>query len=975
MKKLKRMKSNTSDLGERNLLTRVKIVNSFNLSDEAFLKKYYCDRETLFRICLPSFKKLLREKSEVKFISLYLFNLKKFSNLLKSNCEDNMNPQKNTDNYIKLLKYVSENINYESNYSNRLIMRYGDKGDKYYIILHGLVSIIIPFKINIELSFHEYSRYIALLLLYKEFELAKIMLRDNKSAYTIDLPEIKFIIKYMNRNNIEELFGKDNKKKYVYSYSIKNKRIDKNINKQKIQISKYLSTKKLEIYEEEKNIDNENAEKFEKFMSRYLNRNESFLFRRMKYNDYFSEMDENPITPDAYINRLKNYKNFYFNDPKLSRYTNNQLNEKKKSIFIYEYQEIIQLETGEMFGDMALNNSSTKRTATIISLVDTHFGCLNREIYKSIKESSEKNRKNMINFIYNIKLFNNINYNTMEDKYFNYFAFKFAVMDEYILKKGSINSNLIIIKNGTFEISFKGNLNDIYNLMDYYKESYKENFSNLDEKKYKLDNYLIKKINKLILNKLKIKQLLSAEKDKNPELKLFLTNNTSILGLRETEKKKGNDFLSFFDIKCISNEGEYFLLDKRIFYRQIYGIDSKTQEETKLYVKEFVEKTINRFVHILYSKMWSILTKNDMKIFKSIKRFSFVDDEKKNMENNNLMHEIGLDFDYMNKYNLTDIECIIDKILIKYNEDAFDYKGNSTYLYNFCEKNNKMVSQKKNMIKLDNEKYDSNKFKAIFQGFKTNKQKNYIKLINSQKNISLINKGNSEIIKINKNNKSTNLINYNNNVIKEKRKSIFTPKTMKNSKTCSTFYDDKKTESFNSEIIKNKKSRNINLKKDKDKFYYNRENTKNFLFLPKGKSIEPYNTVYNISNKPSKIPGNNNNSINNKYSSLFKRVDLSIDFDSIKKNSNIWNNLPINKIYYKYSKIFDRKDSYKYNRRCISAKHSNNSYISFLDSSQIGKDYIEQRKEYILRNTRYLFTRNKNMTLYKRIKKKVDKNV
>ena len=218
-------------------------------------------------------------------------------------------------------------------------------------------------------------------------------------------------------------------------------------------------------------------------------------------------------------------------------------------------------------------------------------------------------------------------------------------------------------------------------------------------------------------------------------------------------------------------------------------------------------------------------------------------------------------------------------------------------------------------------------------------------------------------------------MNYNNNVIKEKRKSIFTPKTMKNSKTCSTFYDDKKTESFNSEIIKNKKSRNINLKKDKDKFYYNRENTKNFLFLPKGKSIEPYNTVYNISNKPSKIPGNNNNSINNKYSSLFKRVDLSIDFDSIKKNSNIWNNLPINKIYYKYSKIFDRKDSYKYNRRCISAKHSNNSYISFLDSSQIGKDYIEQRKEYILRNTRYLFTRNKNMTLYKRIKKKVDKNV
>ena len=65
------------------------------------------------------------------------------------------------------------------------------------------------------------------------------------------------------------------------------------------------------------------------------------------------------------------------------------------------------------------------------------------------------------------------------------------------------------------------------------------------------------------------------------------------------------------------------------------------------------------------------------------------------MENNNLMHEIGLDLDYMKKYNLSDIEYIIDKILNKYNEDAFDYKGNTTYLYNFCEENNKMVSQKK----------------------------------------------------------------------------------------------------------------------------------------------------------------------------------------------------------------------------------------------------------------------------------------
>ena len=53
------------------------------------------------------------------------------------------------------------------------------------------------------------------------------------------------------------------------------------------------------------------------------------------------------------------------------------------------------------------------------------------------------------------------------------------------------------------------------------------------------------------------------------------------------------------------------------------------------------------------------------------------------------------------------------------------------------------------MLKLDNKKYDSNKFREIFQGFKTNKEKNYIKLINSQKYNSL-NKSTNEIIKVQK---------------------------------------------------------------------------------------------------------------------------------------------------------------------------------------------------------------------------------
>ena len=52
---------------DRNNRIRSKIINSFDLSDEIFIKKYYCDRESLFQVCLPYFQSQIREKTEKKF--------------------------------------------------------------------------------------------------------------------------------------------------------------------------------------------------------------------------------------------------------------------------------------------------------------------------------------------------------------------------------------------------------------------------------------------------------------------------------------------------------------------------------------------------------------------------------------------------------------------------------------------------------------------------------------------------------------------------------------------------------------------------------------------------------------------------------------------------------------------------------------------------------------------------------------------
>lgn len=991
----------TRELGERNLLIRVKIINSFNLAEEVFLKKYFCDRETLFLICLPSFKKLLREKSDIKFISLYLSNLKKFITLLKNINEDSNNNNNNNtikqtneekDKYLKILRYVSEHIIYEKFSSKRIIMRYGDIGDKYFIILHGIVSILIPIKVNMQLTFNEFSRYIARLILYREYELAKITMRENKHIYNIDLPDIKFIIRYINKNIDDDTNEKeDGPLKLNFYYQSRSIKSTKNIHKQKLgnKISKYLITnvdeeenRNLEV---QKMIETENASKVERFMTKYLTKEEFLLYEEMKQNDKYIENDndENAITPEIYINRLKNFKisnninehqqrrkssihyyhtpltksskkiNFIFKEKEENdNYEHLQASHNKNTVYIYEYQEVIQLETGEMFGDTALSNSSSKRSATIISLVDSYFGCLNKEIYNSIKGSNDKNKKNMINYLIHTKIFKSISYKTIEDKYLNFFAFKNSVMDEYIIKREEINSNIIIIKSGSFEISFNGNIKDVFDLINCYRD----NFSDLNEKKYEMSDTIFRKIYKLNENRRKIEKLFGEEKDIMNELKLFIINSSSIFGLKESEKLiENNKYLSFYDIKCLSSEGEYVLLDKRIFYRQIYGTDFKVKEETRTYIKEFAEKAINRLIHLLYAKIWNILTKNDMKNFKNIKKLSHVGEESK--KNNNLMHEIGLDFNYMNRYNLTDIECIIEKMLNKYNEEAFDNRNLAVYVYNYFE-NAKITSvQEKNMLRLEDEVCDTKKLNSLFKHLKSKQKKNNFQLLNTKRHNSIVSKPKSKVINNEKvknpfYNSSTNNIRGNEKIKNRLDKSNY------------SYIDDKK---------KNLSQRNVGNRNKRNYFMNNRINydiSKNLSSgLSQGTMMDSFFSDVSVNCNLC----NYNNACISKINYNIKKNNSDIDFETITGLKLNLNNI----IDQKMSKLFGGNEKYKslYNR-CFSSRHNNNSKISIFDSNKYRKElYEDKRKQYVLKNTRSLFTRNKNFVQYKRRRKREDKNV
>ena len=1013
-------------LNERDIMTRIRIINAFKLNEEAFLKKYFCDRDTLFNICLPSFKKLFREKADIKFISLYLSNLKKFITLLKNINEENTNnaTQKQNinqkDKYLKLLKYVSEHVSYEPFSSKRLVMRYGELGSKFYIILHGVVSILIPIRVNLQMTFFEFSKYIANLLLYKEFELAKIAMRENKHVFRLDLPDMKYIINYFNKNNDEEDDSYIAKNRAPLSI-LKVIRSEKSIQATRIvhKMSRYFkdntnnsNTNNLEdkSIEEDKALEAEYVQKIEKFLKLCLPKEKYKLLEEVRTQRPELEKDDGTeLSSETYINRLKIYKynldnNTNQESPKEKLIKKNQaarriarsktslvnldkdnmqeshenylLNNNKNSVYIYEYQEIIQLETGDMFGDTALGSATSKRTATIIAATDCHFGCLNKDIYNYIKFSNDKNRRNNINYICRTRIFKSLKYKTIEEKYINYFAFKNCVKDEDLVKYGEINHNIIIIKSGKFEINIKGGINNIFDLINEYKKNF------LQSKEFGLSDNLVRKIMKLNANKNKIQKLLGTNYSRNIDekindniYKLFLINSSSIFGFRENEKKQKDNYISFFEIKCTSSEGEYILLDKKIFYRQMYSTDFKVKEETRIYIKEFTEKTINRLVHVLYSKIYFLLSKNNLRFLKRMKILSGIHETNKNEENeyNSLIDEFKLDYNYMNKYDLTDIECIIDKILNKYNEEDFDNENINNGLYNENEKNSLF---KKNTIKLGEEKYNIDNSNSLFKQLRNKNKMNSLKLANFKKynKLKLKKNSNNNIIfgrKLSNTDKIQKLFNFYSD------KKIDKSRDIKYTKIKSSSFSEEKKPSFLSENkIKNRRKFNLILGSNNNNNKSSNINSNNISksaslgFL--GKSSESFMSDINISCNYANFGNACISKLNFNFNN-FKRDNSMSSFETSKSNKN-----------FKIDKLIDVRSNpllgsgEKYRaeiERCLSAKNSNHSSISIFDSTQMSKNsYSERRKKYLLKCVRDIWTRNSPIVLYKR-KNKYDKNV
>ena len=265
-----------------------------------------------FSIIKTILSKFQKDNTDIYILSHYLKILKNFMNSILQDQPDDFD-------YISLLKKISEDLKCEEYAKNTLMMKIGDIGKKFYVIISGSVSVLVPKIINVLMTRQQYIYHLKLLYSLGEYILLDRTFKNNLSTF----PDFK-------SNDLEKLKNKMKKK-------LKNK---------------------------------------------------------ISFNQ--EEEEDKNITLDKFLYKINGE---YI-------YTEKMFTHETK---IVGYYKVIDLNQGSSFGEYALINDDQQRTASIFVNQNSSFAVLSSVVYKKCLQSiQENNKKKDINFVFNLKIFNQI---------------------------------------------------------------------------------------------------------------------------------------------------------------------------------------------------------------------------------------------------------------------------------------------------------------------------------------------------------------------------------------------------------------------------------------------------------------------------------------------------------------------------------------------------------------------------------------
>ena len=378
----------------------------------------------------------------------------------------------------------------------KVLFKIGDKGDRFYFILSGKITILKPREIKTKMNLEEYLYYLLILIKEKEDYLFHESVLNNCTQIPITTAEeVKSVYKIIFLINLKK--------------KLENGTIDNNI-----QLKNYF----------DKNYQSFHEYNLEKNDLELLEQKKLKIGGNKQWNIYILQNCNLTKSDLRILGRYKQYN-------------------EKKNIVCYAYDSFLYLGPGFFFGDAALEVKVNKRNATIRAEEDTVLGFLKSVDYSNMIAPQRKIEKmKEINFLVNNFFFKYINIPIFEKNLFHLFTLNEKNRGSILFDCGSIPKYLIFLKEGILSLNIQCSIIEIINII--------ENICNRFINKYSEEV-----IKKKIITKEKI-NILKGYIDNKKEL--YNLKNFTKEFIKEINKKRNFQIAVFDGVETIGLE-EIFL--------------------------------------------------------------------------------------------------------------------------------------------------------------------------------------------------------------------------------------------------------------------------------------------------------------------------------------------------------------------------------------------------------------------------------
>ena len=168
----------------------------FNQNNKLILSSLLSNSST-FSLIIYILSKQKKSSNDIYILTSFLKEKKNLISLLS----------KEGTNFENILKKISINLKNFFNNKNTFIFKVGEKGNLFYIILKGKVSVLVPKQIKITMTYYNYINHLILLYNYDEKYLLEQTIKLNQKIFDINknlLHNIK-TQKNVNLKNFENL--------------------------------------------------------------------------------------------------------------------------------------------------------------------------------------------------------------------------------------------------------------------------------------------------------------------------------------------------------------------------------------------------------------------------------------------------------------------------------------------------------------------------------------------------------------------------------------------------------------------------------------------------------------------------------------------------------------------------------------------------------------------------------------------------